>query len=202
MDPDRVQKTLYVGSRFATSVVMTLLGWYTFRHPELHDMPESDLRSSILADAIGSALFAIAYVTMLAVPSLSYYPMFLLLLTGPLHILAAAVPTVLARTGHRGRERPHLHSRQIPAITVPPPTTICSQCVHRGPGNTTVAPGADSDPVPHHGDQRAQRRAADGSSRSRRETVQQLPVGSLAARRLSLASRVSIRLPERHEYCG
>ncbi len=85
MDNDPVQKTLYIGSLFATSVMMTVLGWYTLRHPELHDMPVANLRSGILADAIASALFALAYLLTIVFPVLSYLPMFLLALTGPLH---------------------------------------------------------------------------------------------------------------------
>lgn len=88
MADDPVQKTLYVGSLFATSVMMALAGWYVRRHPALHDMPAENLRSGILADTIASVLFAVAYVIMLAVPVLSFYPLFLLLLTGPLHSLA------------------------------------------------------------------------------------------------------------------
>jgi uncharacterized membrane protein len=85
MDNDPVQKTLYIGSLFATSVMMTVLGWYALRHPELHDMPVANLRSGILADAIASALFALAYLLTIVFPVLSYLPMFLLVLTGPLH---------------------------------------------------------------------------------------------------------------------
>ena len=85
MDNDPVQKTLYIGSLFATSVMMTVLGWYALRHPELHDMPVANLRSGILADAIASALFALAYLLTIVFPVLSYLPMLLLVLTGPLH---------------------------------------------------------------------------------------------------------------------
>ncbi|MFT4215640.1 MAG: TMEM175 family protein [Micropruina sp.] len=85
MHNDPVQKTLYIGSLFATSVVMTGLGWYALRHPELHDMPRHSLRSGILADAIASVLFALAYLSTIAMPALSYYPMILLAVTGPLH---------------------------------------------------------------------------------------------------------------------
>ena len=59
MDNDPVQKTLYIGSLFATSVMMTVLGWYTLRHPELHDMPVANLRSGILADALSTAVFVL-----------------------------------------------------------------------------------------------------------------------------------------------
>ncbi len=85
MEDDPVQKTLYIGSLFATSVMMTVLGWYTLRHPELHDMPAATLRSGILADAITSALFVVAYLLTMVFPGLGYLTMFLLALTGPLH---------------------------------------------------------------------------------------------------------------------
>ncbi|MFT4295801.1 MAG: TMEM175 family protein [Micropruina sp.] len=85
MHNDPVQKTLYIGSLFATSITMTGIGWYALRHPELHDMPAENLRSGILADAIATVLFAMAYLLTIAAPALGYYPMFLLVLTGPLH---------------------------------------------------------------------------------------------------------------------
>ncbi|MFT4137317.1 TMEM175 family protein [Microbacterium sp.] len=81
---DPVQKSLYVGSLFATSAMMTVTGWYVLRHPGLHDMPEGSLRSGILADTIATVLFAASYAVMLVVPALGYYALLLLLLTGPL----------------------------------------------------------------------------------------------------------------------
>lgn len=85
MENDPLQKTLYIGSLFATSVMMTLLGWSTLRHPELHDIPAANLRSGIFADAIASVLFVVAYVVTIAAPGLGYFPMLVLVLTGPLH---------------------------------------------------------------------------------------------------------------------
>ncbi len=85
MEDDAVQKTLYIGSLFATSAMITALGWYALRHLELHDMSVAQLRSGILADAISSSLFVLAYILTIAVPTLNYLPMFLLFLTNPLH---------------------------------------------------------------------------------------------------------------------
>lgn len=85
MPNDLPQKALYIGSLFATSVMTTLLGWYTLRHPGLHDMPEANLRRGILADAIASVLFVVAFGVAAFVPGVGYWAMFVLLLTGPLH---------------------------------------------------------------------------------------------------------------------
>ena len=85
MEDDAVQKTLYIGSLFATSAMITALGWYALRHPELHDMTVTELRSGILADAISSSLFVVAYILTIAIPSLNYLSMFVLFLTKPLH---------------------------------------------------------------------------------------------------------------------
>ncbi len=85
MPDDIVQKSLYIGSLFVTSMLMAATGWYILRHPELHEIPEGSIRRGILAELIASALFAVAYVLAAFVPAVGWNAMFLLLLTGPLH---------------------------------------------------------------------------------------------------------------------
>ena len=82
---DIVQKTLYVGALFSTSVIMAVLGLYVLRHPELHRIPPQRLRSGILAEVIASVVFAITFVVAVAFPAIGYWSMVLLVLVGPVH---------------------------------------------------------------------------------------------------------------------
>ena len=84
---DLVQKTLYIGALFTTSVIMAVLGVYALHHPELHSIPEQRLRSGILAEAIASAMFAVAFVVAVVFPGIGYWSMVLLVLIGPLQAL-------------------------------------------------------------------------------------------------------------------
>jgi uncharacterized membrane protein len=84
---DIVQKALYIGSLFITSVIMAVLGAYTLRHPELHSIPEDRLRSGILEEALASAIFAIAFVVAVVFPGIGYWSMLLLVVLGPLLLL-------------------------------------------------------------------------------------------------------------------
>jgi len=82
---DVVQKTLYIGALFSTSVIMAVLGLYVLRHPELHRIPPQRLRSGILAEVIASVVFAITFVVAVAFPAIGYWSMVLLVLVGPVH---------------------------------------------------------------------------------------------------------------------
>ena len=82
---DVVQKTLYIGALFSTSVIMATLGLYVLRHPELHRIPPQRLRSGILAEVIASVIFAITFVVAVAFPAIGYWSMALLVLVGPVH---------------------------------------------------------------------------------------------------------------------
>ncbi len=84
---DAVQKALYIGALFATSVLMAMLGLYTLRHPELHDIPEDRLRRGILAEAIASGVFAVVLLVAVLFPQIGYWSMALLVVIGPLHAL-------------------------------------------------------------------------------------------------------------------
>ena len=59
------------------------------RHPQLHDIPESRLRSGLTADLVTLVLFLLALAVALVFPVVNYWAMFLLLLTAPLHRLVA-----------------------------------------------------------------------------------------------------------------
>ena len=84
---DIVQKALYIGALFTTSVIMAVLGVYTLRHPELHSIPDHRLRSGILAEAIASVMFAAVFLVAVIFPGIGYWSMVLLVLIGPLHAL-------------------------------------------------------------------------------------------------------------------
>lgn len=87
LPPDRDQYTLYIGTLAVTSFAMFLSRMYVLRHPQLHDIPESRLRSGLVADLITIGLFVAALVIARLFPAVGYYAMFLLLLTAPLHRL-------------------------------------------------------------------------------------------------------------------
>jgi uncharacterized membrane protein len=82
---DVVQKALYIGALFTTSVIMAGIGVYTLRHPELHSIPLPRLYRDILAESIAAVMFAIAFVVAVAFPGIGYWSMVLLVLIGPLH---------------------------------------------------------------------------------------------------------------------
>lgn len=84
---DVVQKGLYIGALFTTSVLMVVLNIYLLRHPELHGAPAGRIHSFILAEAIASAMFAAAFLVAVLFPGIGYWAMVLIALVGPLHVL-------------------------------------------------------------------------------------------------------------------
>ncbi len=86
-EPDPIEKLLYVGSLIVTSLVLTLTRVYLIHHPELHREKPSRLREGLIVGVIITALFTVALLMMLIVPTLNYWWMFLLFLTSPLHAL-------------------------------------------------------------------------------------------------------------------
>ncbi|WP_232331412.1 hypothetical protein [Agromyces laixinhei] len=95
---DIVQKALYIGALFATSVIMAAIGMYTRRHPELHSIPERQLRRDIRAETIASVMFAVVFLVSVTFPGIGYWSMVLLVLIGPVHALLQR----LDRRGHAG----------------------------------------------------------------------------------------------------
>jgi uncharacterized membrane protein len=84
---DPAQYLLYIGTLALTSFTMFLGRLYVLRHPSLHDIDEARLRSGLVADLITIGLFLVALAVTLLFPAVSYWAMFLLLLTAPLHRL-------------------------------------------------------------------------------------------------------------------
>jgi uncharacterized membrane protein len=87
LEEDAGQEVLYIGTLAVTSLMMLLSRMYVLRHPALHDIPESRLRSGLVADAVTIALFVLALAVALLFPAVGYWAMFLLLLVGPVHRL-------------------------------------------------------------------------------------------------------------------
>lgn len=86
-DHDGAVKAVYIGSMIATSLMTLVTRLYLARHPSLHGEPPGALRRGISVDLAMAALFSTALVLAVAVPALSYYPMFLMFLVGPLESL-------------------------------------------------------------------------------------------------------------------
>lgn len=84
MDPDAIQKVLYIGSLLLTSLILLATRVYIRRHPELHSIPEGRLSSGMTASVVTSALFAAALVVAIVLPAIGYWAMFLLMLTAPI----------------------------------------------------------------------------------------------------------------------
>lgn len=80
---DAVQKVLYIGALFATSALLAVLGVYSLRHPELHDIPEENLRNGIVAELVATSTFAAILVIAIALPAVGYWAMALLVVMGP-----------------------------------------------------------------------------------------------------------------------
>ena len=87
LETDAGQEILYIGTLALTSLVMFLSRLYVLRHPSLHDIPESRLRSGLTADLVTLALFLLALAVALVFPDVGYWAMFLLLLVAPVHRL-------------------------------------------------------------------------------------------------------------------
>ncbi len=89
-------RVVYIGSMIVTSVLLLLIRLFLRAHPQLLNGPASDLDRGLAVEAAMVSLFAIALAVSLAIPALTYYPLFLLALTGPLGGL-------LHRVTHRAR---------------------------------------------------------------------------------------------------
>jgi uncharacterized membrane protein len=98
MPDDAAQKSLYVGTLIAATLMLLLVRMYLRRHPELHDSPDEQLRGGIRADAVTIVLFALALTVAVTLPQIGYFAMFLMLLTSP-------VIRLLRRRSARRRSR-------------------------------------------------------------------------------------------------
>lgn len=86
---DPLAKIVYIGSMMATSLCSLLIRLVLARQRGLHRIPPSTLRNGMAADIAMIVLFGVALVLTLAVPALSYFPLFLMMLVGPLQSLLA-----------------------------------------------------------------------------------------------------------------
>ena len=88
-DDDQVVKAVYIGTMMLTCTLALTQRLVLLRHPELHAMTRDQLRRGLAVDIAMTLLFGIALVVAVTVPQISYYALFLLLLTGPLHRVIA-----------------------------------------------------------------------------------------------------------------
>jgi uncharacterized membrane protein len=87
MHDDAMQKVLYIGTMILASVLLAVTRLYLRAHPELHDLAPRSLQRGLVAEFVTVFLFVVALVLALAIPGISYFPMFLLLLTQPVFLL-------------------------------------------------------------------------------------------------------------------
>ncbi|AZS38681.1 hypothetical protein CVS47_03340 [Microbacterium lemovicicum] len=88
MDTDDLQRVLYIGSMALTAMLQVCTRLYLRANPRLHDIPDDQLRSGILADVLTTGLFLVSLAVAVLVPSIGYAALFLMVLVGPLHSLS------------------------------------------------------------------------------------------------------------------
>ncbi|MEV7605268.1 TMEM175 family protein [Paenarthrobacter sp. NPDC089322] len=87
MHPDRVQPLVYIGTLFATSLLLLLARIYLRTHPDLHDLDPIAERSGIMAGVIVAGLFLAALILALVMPGLGNLPLLLMVASEPLQRL-------------------------------------------------------------------------------------------------------------------
>ena len=90
LHPDAVRlgpTTVYIGTLFATSLMLLLARAYLRSHPDLHTMDDAESVSGIRASGIVSGLFLAALVLAVAIPGAGNWPLLLMLLSEPLQRL-------------------------------------------------------------------------------------------------------------------
>ncbi|WP_026539897.1 TMEM175 family protein [Paenarthrobacter nicotinovorans] len=87
MASDWAQPLVYIGTLFATSLVLLLARTYLRSHPDLHAMDEAEAVSGIRASGIVSALFLASLILSLVIPGAGNWPLLLMLLSEPLQRL-------------------------------------------------------------------------------------------------------------------
>lgn len=92
MPTDALQRVVYIGTLIATQLSTLAAKWYLLRHPDLSDHSRESLESGMTGDGVSTALFLVALGVSVAVPTIGYFALFLLLLTAPIsRILHRAV---------------------------------------------------------------------------------------------------------------
>ena len=87
MQPDWAQPLVYIGTLFATSLMLLLARAYLRSHPDLHTMDDADAVSGIRASGIVSGLFLLALVLAMIIPGAGNWPLLVMLLSEPLQRL-------------------------------------------------------------------------------------------------------------------
>lgn len=78
---------IYIGTCFASTLLLTVISLYLYRHPELERQGKPTSALQIWGVGSSTAGFAVALVLELIFPSLHYYTLLVLLLTTPLDFL-------------------------------------------------------------------------------------------------------------------
>lgn len=87
MESDWAQPLVYIGTLFATSLMLLLARVYLRSHPDLHAMDNAEAVSGIRASGIVSGLFLAALVLAVVIPGAGNLPLLLMLLSEPLQRL-------------------------------------------------------------------------------------------------------------------
>ncbi|MCT9869477.1 TMEM175 family protein [Paenarthrobacter aurescens] len=87
MQSDWAQPLVYIGTLFATSLMLLLARIYLRSHPDLHTLDSAATNSGIRAGAIVAGLFLTALVLALVIPGAGNLPLLLMLLSEPLQRL-------------------------------------------------------------------------------------------------------------------
>lgn len=99
---DPIVKVAYIGTMALTSVLSFCQELFLRGHPALHDITDTALLRGMGVNLSMAILFLVSLVVSIVLPELSYYPLFLLGLTG---VLAAVIDRALGV--HRASERSH-----------------------------------------------------------------------------------------------
>lgn len=81
---DPLVKTSYIGTMALTCLLALVQQLYLRAHPALHDITRVALLRGMSANLAMATLFLLSLAVSIAFPALSYVPLFLLVLTGPL----------------------------------------------------------------------------------------------------------------------
>jgi len=80
---DALAKVVYIGTMIATSACSLLIRIILLRHPVLHRTSEESLLRGVAVDAAMMFLFAVALGIALIFPTVGYFALFIMFLTGP-----------------------------------------------------------------------------------------------------------------------
>ena len=90
-DDDDLAKVVYIGSMIATCVCSLLIRVYLARHLWLHRLTPRELQAGVAADVSTALLFGVALGLTLLLPRFGYWPLLIMMLSGPLqHLFARA----------------------------------------------------------------------------------------------------------------